>query len=168
MKFEITKQQILELNNNSEKLKEWFPEAFENNMEAGKWYNHEEGECLAFVEKIIGKDFIGYGFVQGRYWIDSNKGWTHGFRGWEEATEEEVFEALKNEAIKRGFVEGAYFKSPVSCDNHKFKNIFFTESTDMIWSKNGGVIFLNGKWATIIETITKEEAEKLLNKKIID
>ena len=31
-----------------------------------------------------------------------------------------------------------------------------------------GDMFYNGKWATIIETITKEQAEKELGKTIID
>jgi hypothetical protein len=29
------------------------------------------------------------------------------------------------------------------------------------------MVFQEGKWATIIETISREEAEKLLNKKIV-
>ena len=65
-------------------------------------------------------------------------------------------------------LRGVFFRSAVSGDNYKFTNIYFTEATDMAWSKNGGVIFEKGKWATIISTITKSEAEKLLNKKIID
>lgn len=163
--YQITRDQIRKLTD--PQVREWFPEAFKNELEIGKWYKHEDSGCLAFVEKIIGRDFIGYGFTSSGKFVESQENWTIGFRGWEEATEEEVFEALKNEAVKRGFVEGVCFKSALSGNNYKFKNIF-TESTDMIWSKNGGVIFDNGKWATIIETITKEEAEKLLNKKIID
>ena len=75
---------------------------------------------------------------------------------------------MKNEAVRRGFVEGVFFRSAVSGDNYKFTNIYFAEATDMAWSKNGGAIFQKGNWATIVKTITKSEAEKLLNKKIID
>ena len=95
-----------------------------------------------------------------------------------EATEEEVFEALKNEAIKRGFNKiGVHFKgvnghdliSDIDIDFWN-KNCYSSNENKFNISvcESGGVIYRQGKWATIIETITKKEAEKLLNKKIID
>ena len=102
-----------------------------------------------------------YGFDGNGTWFDYGEYKAKVSKNLFKATKKEVFNALKIEAVKRGFVKGVFFKSPVSGDNYKFTNIYFTEATNMAWSKNGVVIFQNGNWATIIPTITKSEAEKL-------
>jgi hypothetical protein len=82
------------------------------------------------------------------------------------ATKKEVKTALINEAKKRGFVIGCTWNSNIFTAftgysfyyNFKYNNL----------TLKGATIFKNGIWQIaddIIETITKEEAEKLLNKK---
>ena len=95
-----------------------------------------------------------------------------------EATEQEVSEALKNEALKRykkgDYINGLYSK--------KVKTLTF-ESTAIgqdkvhidgyycVWINVGNgrndKVFENGKWAEILETISKKEAEEKLNCKIV-
>lgn len=161
--FEITKETIIKY-----KMKDEFPEVFEVKLDVGKWYRNNECDKMFCFNGYYDydRDPKGYGFVSINRWVESNDiGWSGELK---EATEQEVFEALKNEAVKRGFVEGVYFNSVISNDVFKFNKIFFHGDNSMVWSKGGGVIFKNGNWATIIPTKTKEEAEKLLNCKIID
>ena len=172
--FSITKDQLRQLTD--PKVKEWFPEAFKVKLEVGKWYKRiwKDGDRDLFLIS----DFIDNKFFTGEFFRNNERleeGVGDRFKSIKderyfeiEATNEEVFEALKIEAVRRGFVKGVFFRSPVSGDNYKFTNIYFTKATDKAWSENGGVIFEKGNWATIIQTITKSEAEKLLNKKIID
>jgi len=173
-KYEITKEQILELENGFTlpKLKQWFPEAFKVKLEIEKWYKWKNGEVL-FNYQENGKI---YGFLYGKWHVTDY--WT-----WEatkniiEATEKEVFEALKNESVKRGLIDGAIINTlqdDLNVDswinenqNKVGQDISFENGN--LYAKGYGkyCIFKNGTWATIIETITKEEAEKLLNKKIV-
>ena len=85
---------------------------------------------------------------------------------------------MKNEAVRRGFVEGARI-TPMfynGKDYYPDKNIISSplnfKLKGNIFEVDGGIngyrIFVNGKWANVISIITKSEAEKLLNKKIID
>lgn len=132
----------------------------------------EEGndDWLAYFYKGI----IKYGFYSNGNWFKEGN--------WEitefeiEATPEEVTEALINEAVKR-YKVGDYI-SPLSnfyyCTNDlKIYNIEFEycNSSKSLYfiSKNGFCIgvFKNGVWAEIIPTITKEDAEKELGKKIV-
>ena len=97
------------------------------------------------------------------------------------ATEQEVFEPLKNEAVKRGYKQGIYI---VDMYNEISESDIIQVTSDKLdWEKiragkncndmalrdsDGNIIFSKGTWATIIETKTKEEAEKLLNCKILN
>ena len=161
--FSITKEQLRQLTD--PKVKEWFPEVFKVKLEVGKWYKSKIG--LFCITKIENNTANAYGFHNG-IWKDKGRFTLNVAENDVEATKKEVFEALKNEAVKRGLVEGTYFKSSISGYDYEFTNIRFTESFDMVWSENGGVIFDNGVWTTILQTITKSEAEKMLNRKIID
>jgi hypothetical protein len=165
--YTITKEQILELENGFTlpKLKQWFPDVFEVKLEAGKWYWRDEDELAVYNN---GKST--YGFLKGFFICDM----LFSFGIGRKATEQEVFKALKNEAVKRGFVEGVYIKkSGINKDfNHLNKPIsgkFYLNKIDFtLDSDNGfGYIFKNGKWAEIIPTITKKEAEDKLNCKIV-
>ena len=86
------------------------------------------------------------------------------------ATDQEVEEALIKEAKKRGFEEGVTVIKPMfgECvlegDVFEFSCDFDDDTCLML---GGDFIFLNGNWATILETITKEEAQKQLGKTII-
>lgn len=171
--FEITKETIIKY-----KMKDEFPEVFEVKLEVGKWYKRPHGKALFFIvgdPKIT--PFEVYGFDMEGNWMNLEKART--FPDYEiEATEQEVFEALKNEAVKRGFKEGVYI-TPMYSDGKDYfpdeniinKPLNFHLKVSTLEVDGGDDryrIFVNGKWATILKTKTKEEAEKLLDCKIID
>lgn len=171
--FEITKETIVKY-----KMKDEFPEVFEVKLEVGKWYKRPHGKALFFIvgdPKIT--PFEVYGFDMEGNWMNLEKART--FPDYEiEATEQEVFEALKNEAVKRGFKEGVYI-TPMYSDGKDYfqdeniinKPLNFHLKVSTLEVDGGDDryrIFVNGKWATILKTKTKEEAEKLLDCKIID
>ena len=161
--YSLPKDQLRQLTD--PKVKEWFPEVFSFLKDFTGWAktnSRGNKKYLVFFKEGI----LQYGFDGNGTWFDYGEYKAKVSKNLFKATNEEVFEALKNEAVRRGFVEGVFFRSAVSGNNYKFTNIYFTEATDKAWSENGGVIFEKGKWA--IQTITKSEAEKLLNKKIID
>lgn len=171
-KFEITQEQIKQLHHNSihennqlvsADLKSWFPEAFEKHLEVGVWYKSTKlSGCFVFLEtKKKGR----YGFdSEGWYRTqDSNLG-VNTFLT--KATPQEVEAALIAEAKKRGFVKGAIFTTPVNKIECTIKDYSFKKIDNCLYL-DGMALFNDGKWATIVETITKEEAEKLLNKKIV-
>ena len=97
------------------------------------------------------------------------------------ATDKEVEEALIKEAKRRGFKRGVKF---IKLSNGVVQTVYglpyfqagrvAVESPITEWSSlyKGGCsnpsIFDNGKWATIVETITKEQAEKELGKTILN
>ena len=130
------------------------------------------GSKLFKIPKIT--PFEVYGFDMEGNWMNLEKART--FPDYEiEATEQEVFEALKDEAVRRGFVEGVRI-TPMfynGKDYYPDKNIISSplnfKLKGNVFVVDGGLdeyrIFVNGKWATIISIITKSEAEKLLNKK---
>ena len=170
--FEITKETIIKY-----KMKDEFPEVFEVKLEVGKWYKRPHGKALFFIvgdPKIT--PFEVYGFDMEGNWMNLEKART--FPDYEiEATEQEVFEALKNEAVKRGFKEGVYI-TPMYSDGKDYfpdeniinKPLNFHLKVSTLEVDGGDDryrIFVNGKWATILKTKTKEEAEKLLGVKII-
>jgi hypothetical protein len=77
---------------------------------------------------------------------------------------------LKGEAVKRGFVDGVSFnilngdREAIYIENNSRYGYDFYENKLLM---NGWCIFLKGNWSIPLQTITKEEAEKLLNKKIV-
>src|SRR3990172_12020314 len=84
------------------------PDFFKVKLEVGKWYkiqnnyrnwlmNYQENRAKCYGFNSLDKYSNDYLMLECSPWV--------------EATEQEVFEALKNEAIKRGFKVGAFFKS---------------------------------------------------------
>ena len=157
-----------------------FPKLFKkDDLVVGKWYKSDWGYKFCFNgEYDIDSDPRGYGFSQGGDFLTDNKtskrgGW--GKHNLTEATDEEVEEALIKEAKKRGFKEGVTVdKANLSDDynpNNRLKNnnIDTNElfSHGFLWVSSI-LIYDNGKWATIVETITKEQAEKELGKTILN
>jgi len=162
-----------------------YPEAFKKDkveLEDGKWYvgYHYADRFLVnldLTDELETHD-KGYGF---------NKfGWVKEFTflktfdwGFELATPEEVTEALTKEAVKR-YKVGDFIKCPVyeSC------NYIGTIHGDIYWADGSKVpavrcintnrpnenfsLFFEGKWAEIIPTISKEDAEKEIGKKILN
>lgn len=159
-----------------DKIKENFPKLFtETELEVGKWYKN------AFYNTLLcytGESY-GYGFFEGKWNSDGDWGSLSTFKSnTVEATKEEVEQALIIEAKKRGFKEGVKIKSLFHHDNPTIE-IFNERGYEFVSSQNklyihGGkqslmpVVFYQGEWAEIIETITKAEAEKELGKVIID
>lgn len=158
-KFKITKEQILQLNsyNNYDcgvALKEWFPEAFQIEVEAGKWYIWERTkDVLLFITGFDGDKVKGYG-IKNNDWFDNRS--ISDYWGYKTdsyfvpATDKEVETALIAEAKRRGF-KGHFKVKPLwnstyhfwSCsdNNIRFKNntLFFSSA-----------IFKDGKWAEIL------------------
>jgi len=148
-------------------------------LEVGKWYKGNKDFnsliCIERIENKIDYDEIHcYGF-----WFD---GWKKGYiantshqKSLIEATESEVFEALKDEAVKRGYKHGVYLKYPwyrneegifkIEMNEGDFSHV--TKLTDGGFLLKGTHVFFKGKWAEIIPTITKVKAEKELGKKIV-
>lgn len=166
--FEITKEQIIKLHKNegSKYVKEWFPDAFKPELEVEKWYKYP-----IFSEKFIfhfngNIDTFQYGFDAIGDFSISLAIRNEEINQYFEITPQEVENALINEAKKRGLnVYGAYIESTQGICGNITGGSYVYSSNKLYYS--GFVIFDNGQWAEIIETITKEEAEKLLNKKII-
>lgn len=175
--FSITESQIKELchsslYSNTERLKKMFPEAFESEvkLEVGKWLKHKEG---ALIFRTGQKS--GYGFNHKGNYEDESCSWSFisAPQNWEEATEQEVFEALRVEALKR-YKVGDWVKSFF----HNGNPVLCISETDFGLNVQKGinckgttpkmpVVYSNGQWAEIIQTITLSEAERQLGKKII-
>ena len=170
--FEITKETILKY-----KMKDEFPEVFDVKLDVGKWYKNDQN-AIFFTCNVNDKKPYGYGIAAGKVFVEDDNFAAWSVSGLKLATEQEVFEALKNEAVKRykkgDYINGLYSK--------KVKTLTF-ESTGIgqdkvhidwyycVWMNTGNgrneKVFDSGTWAKIIPTKTKEEAEKLLGVKII-
>jgi hypothetical protein len=149
-----------------------FPKLFkEDDLKVGKWYKYPDFENwkLLITDNTKGKE-KGVGFNCSEIWM---KDWlTYGGNELSSlipCSDEEVEEALIKEAKRRGFKEGVKFidvndglEEIVDGDNYRYY------PTNNILTLSYDCIFDNGKWATIIETITKEQAEKELGKTILN
>jgi hypothetical protein len=175
-KFEITKEQLKSIieaavcnikdyvTDNDGFINDWmkdeFPDAFKKELEVGKWYKHINNKItLVFKEN----NKTGYGFYSGLY---SNKWAIFDVENWIEATTQEIESALICECEKLGLVDGVHYLYP----NKHFERVLkypLRLFDGCIIDDKKNVIFDNGNWAQIIETITTQEAEKLLNKKIV-
>ena len=98
----------------------------------------------------------GYGFDDSDWQGDTRNCLEHygNSCGYELATDQEVETALIKEAKKRGFKEGVTIK----CLNNNFHNTYKLKSTfNDLYIEDGDLwfgteeIFINGKWAEIIE-----------------
>jgi len=170
-KFEITKEQILivaEWGNLKDKelIKQWFPDVFKTKFTGWAKDIYEfNKDWISYYEN----DVLKYGISASGDWFKSkSNSYYSECESNRVATEQEVKTALINEAKKRGFVKSASFNS-LDGNTCNLLGTDFILNRNTLYASDGvnDVLFDNGKWATIIETITKEEAEKLLNKKII-
>lgn len=186
-KYEITKKQILELQNcnTDSKLKKWFPNAFKTELEVGKWYKSNY-PLLIFVEEIHHSYLVGYGFnsieefKKGEFCRRQNDKYEVDYKNFnfKEATEQEVETALINEANKKykigDYINGLYSKK-VKCltfeSTGNGQGNVCVDSYYSVWINVGNgyneKVFDNGNWAEIIPTLTKKEAEEKLGVKII-
>jgi len=165
-----------------------FPKLFKKDeLEVGKWHldGYKDDKFLICLTRLEGNLYYGYGFDSDGKWVDDNGDfWGNAYNDiTRPATDKEVETALIKEAKKRGFKEGVKFKGlrfnrestfeewSLSSDREYKKysshinGLNFRDSTHGVFE----LLFINGKWADIIiETITKEQAEKELGKTIID
>ena len=168
-KYELTQEQIEKLaekKHAKELLKEFLPEAFENKLEVGKWYISEH--YLAYYLGDYKCNCIK--LSDGAWFENMHHSLSGHLKSYKLATEEEVSEALINEAKKRGYKEG------VKCKFGIIEEIRTIETNDFVFKleyntlgikrKNGNadIIFRSGKWAEIIEQSepTKEEINRVL------
>ena len=112
--FTITEEQIEELSkwkHGKRLMQEWFPEAFEKQLKVGMVYKYPNFRGGKFMFKFNGEfgNIITYGFDANGKWSNELGIWEKEIDNYEEATEEEWLEALKNEARKRGFKKGVKY-----------------------------------------------------------
>lgn len=159
--MKISKKLLLE--NPDKTIIEVFPELFEMKLEVGKWYKTDFGDIINYTGDL----YNSYGISFNGYWYDN--GWIMEKSSLKPAKHEEVETVLIKEAEKRGLISDKplYYKLPYGVGYSRYsskKEFIFKDNK--LYLENFD-IFNNGQWAKIIETITKEEAEKILNKKII-
>jgi hypothetical protein len=148
-----------------------FPKLFKKG-EINGWYKSKEVKSwCVFIENGINR----YGFDAFGNWF-GGRNYTYELEKDDyKATDKEVEEALIKEAKRRGFKEGVRVDKLLygnlgslngdskTCENKEF--IFWRGHLCI----GNLLIFHNtGKWATIVETITKEQAEKELGKTILN
>lgn len=154
MKYEITEEQVMELVKGNAKVKKWFPEVFETKFNNG-YYKHKGGR---FEKWIVYADFENnksYGIVTDGSW-STNVRLNYIKEHCELATDSEVLEALTNEFKKQN-------------PNIRFNSYFYSSDSNSLIGWNNDIdnrikLFNNGIWTKFH---TKEEAEKLLNAKIV-
>ena len=150
-------------------IEDEFPKLFKQDaLVAGKWYKSVNGSLFNYNGvKDSDNDACGYGIGCSGSWheVDQN-GWGSPYTL---ATEKEVGNALIKEAKKKGFKEGVKFIDVVDGELEVVDgNVYqYFPNIDSL-TLNSDRIYKNGKWAEIIETITKEQAEKELGKTIIN
>ena len=188
--FTITKEQIEELSkwkHGKRLMQDWFPEAFNKQLEVGKVYKYPSLGEGKFMFKFNGE------FSESTYGFASNGEWSNELcireseiNDYKEATKEEWLEALKEEAKRRGFLtKGTKFKSTFDdygiirvVDNFKGSygyhdlNLDYIQGlrySDGLDNKNGGCtnpcIYRDGVWAEVIkeEIPTQEEIDRVLD-----
>ena len=174
--FTITEEQIKELSkwkHGKRLMQDWFPEAFEKQLEVGKVYKYPslgEGKFM-FKFNRFGAD--NYGFDSNGEWRNDLRVWKYDVNLYEEATKEEWLVALKEEAKRRVFIEGIKFNCPYSGRVETLGNTLDYEFTGhdsekfgkCLRDNMGYVIFYNGIWSEIVkeETPTQEEIDRVLD-----
>ena len=152
-----------------EEFRSLFPELFSQSIKVGQWYRSTSSKAIVKITARLSNGwFKTYGFDCDGDWMDSD---SRGFISPIDfilATSKDVYTALRNEAVKRGFVKGAFFQSASSEATFTMKGDFFNTSSfpnENLTAHPLGCVFIRGKWAELC--IRKSCAEKQLGKKII-
>ena len=171
-KLEIDKDLILKIADKcpscKDDLKKEFPSVFENKLEVGKWYKTPKYKTLICITKVVDEEnVLAYGFgCNSGNWLNENDVCEAGLKTWnakdlEPAQHSEILSALKKEAEKRGLVEGATIKNHQGTFKLRKLDIVYSEKyNNGIWTRqgeNGIWLFINGTWATPIQTVTQKE-----------
>jgi hypothetical protein len=154
-----------------ENIEKEFPKLFKKDaLVVGKWYKYHDNYQESLMVWNNSEDT--YGFWGNEYRDDLS---FHISYDKIPATDKEVEEALIKEAKKRGFKEGVRVDKLLynnigslngdskTCENKEFKLSF-----GHLFIGNLLIFHNTGKWAEIVETITKEQAEKELGKTILN
>ena len=168
--FTITKEQIEELSkwkHGKRLMQDWFPEAFEKQLEVGMIYKYPNFRGGKFMFKFNGEfgERITYGFDANGKWCNELGIHKVHINDYKEATKEEWLEALKEEAIKRGFKKGVkynYVDKPYLIKIFKDK-LHLGSIADLVDDFNN--ILRDGVWAEVIkeEIPTQEEIDRVLD-----
>lgn len=167
--FTITKEQIEELSkwkHGKRLMQDWFPEAFEKQLEVGKVYKYPSLGEGKFMFKFNGEfSESTYGFASNGEWSNDLGVWKDEVNLYEEATKEEWFEALKEEAKRRGFKKGVkynYVDKPYLIKTFE-DELDLGHSVDLV--DGGHIILKDGIWAEVIkeEIPTQEEIDRVLD-----
>ena len=155
-----------------------FPKLFkEDALEVGRWYNGYENYLIYITnirQEFSYKKISYYGLSWEQKWkcdYIANRDIENSLKP---ATDKEVKEALIKEAKKRGFKEGVRVESrwlTAPSEEKLIGNFIFDNEFELCCRASNGslwTIFQDGEWATIVETITKEQAEKELGKTILN
>ena len=172
--FELTQEQINQLaekKHAKELLQQFIPEAFETKLEVGKWYKLKDNPKILALYDCF-KHHRPYAYIfneKGDYQYRVEFSLFESPTSWELATEEEVSEALINEAKKRGFNNIGNLKiknihGGISNGYSTINNDFYYDYISNTLQLDGGIIFKDGKWAEIIKETepTKEEINRVL------
>lgn len=152
-------------------------------LKASIWYKSlDYPKWMLCVTNIIfhEKRVKGYGFGADGNWMGNaqNDSWEFNeFDKCVEMSELEVFECLKSECVKRNIVEGNFikelFKNNAGTTKYGFK-LNQVSNEDFKYNSKNNVLFIgnllvfdDGIWAEAFETITIQEAQEQLKKKII-
>ena len=155
-----------------QRIEKELPDLF-NKLEVGKWYKgNVDFNSLIYITNLENKGkyfkINYYGFTFGEYKESTISNLDHE-KSLTLATEEEVKTALVNEAVKRGFVDGAKTDCLVSMGGVIISKPYFERDRLKVRTNNNNsgyaIIFREGKWAT--PTILQTEKE-LLGDKIKD
>ena len=189
--YTITKDQVQSLHRHGNSITKAFctdtyPDCFPTVVELNTWYksSHHEKMLIYPTSKNKSGYLYGYGFnTKGEFLIYKEENRSECLCNDSaaeyliEATTQEVTDALTTEAKKRGFKLGSRI-TPLYSDGSKYfpeensidKPLIFFYKNGFL-CVNGGVdyyrIFVNGIWAEIIPTLTKQQAEEKLNCKIV-
>ena len=181
MKYEITKEQVLQNYKNGLKyqdyvsaanLKEWFPDAFKKDMEVGKWYKGTAD--IEFLVYYQSNGFDNYGFWEDQPYRDNLLFGDCWYNMSRLATDEEVEAALKKEAKKRGYKQGITCAFGKDAHNRIIRENEIRWVPD--WQDKGAlcmgmnVIFTQGNWVEILSqektVVPMDKALKIIAKKM--
>ena len=179
MKYEITKEQILETIRTGTDVteryfKEIIPEAFKTKLDTGKWYKSSTDIEFLVYYQSNGND--NYGFWQDQPYRDNISFGDYWYNMSRLATPEEVESALINEAKKREYKKGN-FKCMFNREdefNLDYKKWFYCDIEKslftMPYGEGGSCLFKDGKWAEILPqektVVPMEKALKIIAKKM--
>lgn len=179
MKYEVTKEQILEAhadacNEWKEKLEEWFPKVFEQKCEVGKWYWASE---KAKREKTFLFYYSGnkrtYGFGHDKKW--RNDLFVGDNPTGIEAKILQIEKALIDEAKKRYEVPQRIMYLDGRIDELLGYTLWYSDNTLGASGHNNDIVYQNGKWADInselimskfpdpLVKVSKSDIAKLMN-----